>query len=154
MPASPNVWPPIISDADLPRFVVWRDRLLTAAMWLLLLWLCRYPLHWGLDQLLGLFGHPQHLPPFDWRDRWTRLQPYFAVVGLLAIWLIIWALASLRRIRRNARMPQPMALTLEEQALQAGCDADELSEWRNFQVCTAHVDEHGAISVVPTLARR
>jgi poly-beta-1,6-N-acetyl-D-glucosamine biosynthesis protein PgaD len=146
-----KVWPPIISDADLPRFVVWRDRLLTVAMWLLLAWLCRHMLHWTLDQLLALFGRPRHLPPLDWRDRWARLQPYFIVVGLLAIWLIIWGLASLRRIRRYSRMPQPAALTLEEQARQGGCSAAELSEWRKPRVCTAHLDEHGAICVVPAL---
>lgn len=151
MLAPPKIWPPIISDAEVPRLVVWRDRLLTAAMWLLLFWLCRHTLHWALDQLLGLFGHPQHLLALDWPDRWARLQPYFLVVGLLAIWLLIWGVVSLRRIRRYVRLPQPLALTLEEQAHQGGCSAVELSECRNMRICTVHLDEHGAISVIPTL---
>jgi poly-beta-1,6-N-acetyl-D-glucosamine biosynthesis protein PgaD len=149
IPAPPKVWPPIIRDADLPRNIVWRDRLLTAAMWLLLIWLCRHPLHLLLNQFLVLFGYQRHLELPDWPDRWARLRPYLEVVALFAIWLIIWAMVTLRRALRYSRMTQPLALALEEEAPRAGCTAANLTEWRKLRVCTVHLDERGAVSVIP-----
>lgn len=38
-------WPPLITDAELPRLVVWRDRMLTLGLWMLLLVLCPHPFY-------------------------------------------------------------------------------------------------------------
>jgi hypothetical protein len=151
-PSGQKIWPPIIRDANVPRLVVWRDRFITATMWLVLLWLCRHSPYALADVLRDPSGSGRLLERVaaDW---WARLGPYFAVVGLFGAWLFVWMLATLRRRRRSALLPQPVALTLDEEARKAGCTAADLSEWRQLKVCTAHLDDRGALSIVPGRAR-
>jgi hypothetical protein len=40
-PTPPMRWPPLITDAKISRVVLWRDRLLTVAAWLVLFYLAR-----------------------------------------------------------------------------------------------------------------
>jgi poly-beta-1,6-N-acetyl-D-glucosamine biosynthesis protein PgaD len=144
-----EIWPPIIRDASVPRLVVWRDRFFTAIMWLVLLWLCRHSLYTLADVLREPSESGRILAGLGLAERWARLSPYFAVIGLFAAWLFLWMLATLRRRRRSAVLPQPTTLTLEEEARKAGCTAADLSEWRQLKVCTAHLDDRGALSIVP-----
>jgi poly-beta-1,6-N-acetyl-D-glucosamine biosynthesis protein PgaD len=140
-------WPPIIRNARMPRLIVWRDLLITAAMWFLLLWLCRHALVAAADTLRYLLGSGHPPPSLHLAERWTRLAPYFAIVGLFAMWLLVSMTAALRRRRLNALLPQPAPLALEDEARRAGCTAAELTEWRTLKICTAHLDGNGALAV-------
>ena len=147
-PVPPKAWPPIIHDADMPRVIVWRDRLLTAAMWLLLIWFCRLPLLALIDFVMPPFGQTPHVEVPDLQSRWERLRPYIAVIVFFGMWALGWALATLRRRDRVARMPKPPPLALADQARKAGCTPDELIHWRTFKVAVVHLDEQGSLTVV------
>jgi poly-beta-1,6-N-acetyl-D-glucosamine biosynthesis protein PgaD len=140
-------WPPIITDAREPRLVVWRDRLMTAGMWLLLLYLMRHGIHLVLDAITDLFGHDLGAPEVDWTMWWSRLQPYFIVAVFLGLWLVAWGFAALRRTRRDVGMPQPPELTLAEEAGRAGSPEADLLAWRKLPVAVVELDEEGHPSV-------
>jgi poly-beta-1,6-N-acetyl-D-glucosamine biosynthesis protein PgaD len=147
-PLPPKIWPPIIRDADLPRVIVWRDRLLTAGMWLLLIWFCRQPLLALGDFLAPPFGKITHIKVPSLRSIWERAAPYYAVILLFCVWIFAFGLATLRRYHRVRRMAHPPALSLEEQARRAGCTPADLIQWRTFKVAIVHLDERGALNVV------
>jgi poly-beta-1,6-N-acetyl-D-glucosamine biosynthesis protein PgaD len=147
-PVPPETWPPIIHDASMPRVIVWRDRLLTAAMWLLLIWFCREPLLALGDFLAPPFGKTTHMKVPSLQSIWERAAPYYAVILLFCGWIFASGLATLRRYRRARQMAHPPALALEDQARRAGCTPAELTQWRTFKVAVVHLDEHGALTVV------
>jgi len=147
-PVPPKAWPPIIEDVHLPRLIVWRDRLLTTGMWLLLIWFCRHPLLALVDFLRPPFGQITRIEVPSLLSRWERIRPYVAMVALIVGWLSFWGLVTLARYRRVRRMPHPPGLALEDQARKAGCTPEELTQWRTFRVSIVHLDEQGALNVV------
>jgi hypothetical protein len=145
---APVTWPPIIRDADRPRVIVWRDRICTAAMWLLLLWLCRSGLR-GLSEASWTLLRDGRLDFAEGLESLIRLRHYFEVIGLLALWEIAWMTVTLWRRRRFLHLPQPAPLTSQEEVGKAiGLSAD-LSPWRKLKVCVAHLDTQGNVFVLP-----
>jgi hypothetical protein len=142
-------WPPIITDVTLPRYVVWRDRLLTIAAWTLLLALTSDLFYLVVDHALELFGHPLTGPGAQWALWWDRLRPFVQVIALMAVWLTLWGLVSLRRLRRYQRIQLPTPLTLAEQAAHAGCTEADLLTWRGLRIAVVDLDAAGRPSVVP-----
>ncbi len=145
-PIVPASWPPIITDATKPLVFAWRDRFLTFAMWLVLLWFSRRGF---LALWHALFGTSGNSPAsvLSIAERWARLEPYFLVVAVAGIALILSALAQLRRKRLALVQPQPKPLALSEQASRAGCSENELTRWREMKVCVADLDAKGRLSV-------
>jgi poly-beta-1,6-N-acetyl-D-glucosamine biosynthesis protein PgaD len=141
-------WPPIIVDAHVPRAIVWRDRLMTIGMWLLLVFLMRHGLQLIWDEANELLGLERYGPQANWDIWWARLHPYLITAGVLGIWLFCWGLISLWRIRHHTGKPQPPALTLAEEAKRIGCTESELMAWRSARVATVHIDDNGHIDVV------
>jgi poly-beta-1,6-N-acetyl-D-glucosamine biosynthesis protein PgaD len=147
-PVAPVSWPPIIRNAALPRIILWRDRICTTAMWFLLFWLCRSALQALWHTSWSLFENG-HLRFAGWSEKVAGLQPYFMIVGLFAVWAIVWAMVTLWRRQRYLRLPQPPALTLEEEAHKiCGVPADLLA-WRELKLCVVHLDSQGNASVLP-----
>jgi poly-beta-1,6-N-acetyl-D-glucosamine biosynthesis protein PgaD len=145
----PIQWPPIIADVTLPRYVVWRDRLLTIAAWVLILTLASDLFYLVVDHALELFGHPLTGPGAQWALWWDRLRPFVQVIVLMAVWLMLWGLISLRRVRSYRRIQMPASLTLAEEAAHAGCTEADLLAWRGLRIAVAHLDEAGRPNVVP-----
>jgi hypothetical protein len=145
----PIRWPPIITDVELPRYIVWRDRLLTTVAWLLLLALAGDLFLLIIDHALEPLGRPKTGPDAQLAFWWQRLQPFMAVIALMTAWLILWGLMSLRRIRIYPRMRLPSSLTLAEEAAHAGCTEADLAAWRGLRIAVAHLDGAGRPSVVP-----
>jgi poly-beta-1,6-N-acetyl-D-glucosamine biosynthesis protein PgaD len=145
----PSDWPPIITDARRPRAIVWRDRILTIAMWLLLLFLMRRGLAGLWDETLELFGRVARGPGIDWEQLWEGLSNYLFVAGLLCLWLLGWGFASRRRQERLAGTAAPPPLSLADHARDAGCSEADLTAWRALRIMTVHIDENDRISVVP-----
>jgi poly-beta-1,6-N-acetyl-D-glucosamine biosynthesis protein PgaD len=141
-------WPPIIRNAALPRMILWRDRICTIAMWLLLLWLCRSALHTLWETSWELF-ESGHLRFAGWPEKLAGLQPYFKIVGLFAVWAIVWTMMTLWRRQRYLHLPQPPALTLEEEARKINGVPADLSAWRRLKLCIVHLDSQGNTSVLP-----
>jgi poly-beta-1,6-N-acetyl-D-glucosamine biosynthesis protein PgaD len=142
-------WPPIITDVTLPRYIVWRDRLLTFAAWVLLLVLVSDLFRLVAARPLAMLGHPQSGPAEQWALWWERLRPFVVVILLMAGWLFLWGLISLRRVRIYRQMRPPTPLTLAEEAAHAGCTEAELLTWRELRIAVAHLDEAGKPRVVP-----
>jgi poly-beta-1,6-N-acetyl-D-glucosamine biosynthesis protein PgaD len=150
-PAPPATWPPIIGNAAVPRTILWRDRLITIAMWFLLLWSCRG----GLRRLWDAAGKLLQNDDLAivWAPGWAYLRHHFTLVGLLALWLIFWTMVTLWRRRRHMHVPQPPALTLEEQADMMSSAPADLAAWRELKVCIVDLDAQGHVSVAPGQAR-
>jgi hypothetical protein len=92
-------WPPISTDGTLPRYVVWRDRLMTIVAWMLLLALASDLFYLVVTHALQLLGHSQTGPDAQWALWWDRLRPFVQVIVLMAAWLTLWGFISLRRAR-------------------------------------------------------
>jgi poly-beta-1,6-N-acetyl-D-glucosamine biosynthesis protein PgaD len=145
----PANWPPLITDARRPRAIVWRDRALTAAAWLLLFFMLRRGLSGLWDETLELFGRVARGPGIDWIGLWDSLSRYLTVAGLLCLWLFAWSLVTQRRRRRLAGTTAPAPLTLADHAHDAGCSEADLAAWRSWRIMVVHIDENDRISVVP-----
>ena len=146
-PTAPAIWPPIIRDVALPRAILWRDRVCTVSMWFLLLWSCRSLLRRLRDMSWKLF-HEGHLE-YSWAPGWAYLQDHFMLIGLLAGWASVWTLITLWRRKRYQHLPQPPALTLEEEARRMGAAPADVSAWRKLKISVAHLDSQGKVSVLP-----
>jgi hypothetical protein len=150
-PEAPAPWPPIIRNATLPRAILWRDRICTVAMWLLLLWLFR-------SAILSLWEAPWSSfrnDPFHFAARLARFvhsHPYFDTISLLVAWQAVWTLVTLWRRHRYLNLPQPPALTLEEEAAEIAGAPANLSAWRKLKICVAYLDSPGRLSVLPKKA--
>jgi len=142
-------WPPIIDAASKPRRMLWRDRILTAVMWLLLVFLCRRGLAYFSTALIGFFARGQ-LNLTGWGEGWTRLRPYMQLVALFAGWELFWIIATLWRRQRALRKPQPPSLALAEEAEIHHCAPGQIVQWRQFRICVVHLDPAGH----PTLVLR
>jgi len=142
-------WPPIITAARVPRAVIWRDRILTIAMWLLLLYLMRRAVFLLWDEALELLGREEPAPEPPWTRWWERLQRYMDVAAVLGVWLLAWGIATLRRMRRYAGTPAPPPLPLTEQARRAGCNAADLAAWQEWRIVHVDVDANDRISATP-----
>jgi hypothetical protein len=142
-------WPPIITDVTLPRYIVWRDRLLTLAAWVLLLILASEMFHIVITHTLELFGHPQTGPRAQWAIWWDRLRPFVQVIVLMAAWLLLWGVTSLRRVRAYRQMRVPVPLTLAEEAANAGCTEADLLAWRELRIAIVYLDEADRPTVAP-----
>ncbi len=143
----PVNWPPLITDARMPRRIVWRDRLLTLSMWGLMLFFARdIPVIVGAATLDWL-GRDHNLMDID-VDIWVdELVPYVVASGVLGLWLLGWGLASLRRLRRARGMPQPPPLPIEADVERAGATQQQLEAWRDLRIAIVHLDQHGHIRV-------
>ena len=146
---SPPAWPPIITDARLSRAVLWRDHILTLAMWLLLLFLMRRGLYALWDETLETLGRARRGPEIDWDQLWERLQRYLTAVLLLCLWLLAWGIATLRRQQSLAGTTTPQPLSPAEQARDAGVSEADLAAWRSLRIMTVHIDANDRVSVVP-----
>jgi poly-beta-1,6-N-acetyl-D-glucosamine biosynthesis protein PgaD len=145
----PADWPPIITNARRPRAIVWRDRILTLAMWLLLLFMIRRGISGLWDETLELFGRVARGPGIDWEQLWDELSRYLAAAAVLCVWLLAWGLVSRRRQRQLAGTTPPTPLSLAEHAHDAGCSEADLADWRALRTMVVHIDENDRITVVP-----
>jgi poly-beta-1,6-N-acetyl-D-glucosamine biosynthesis protein PgaD len=145
----PIAWPPLITDARMPRRLIWRDRLLTLGMWLLLLYFARGAIALMVGEVLDWLGRDNPMPEIDWVRLGRQLAPYLLAAGLLGLWLLGWGLAAVRRVRRAERLPEPRPVSLEEDAKRGGCTPAELASWRELRVAIVHLDDHGHVRVEP-----
>lgn len=141
-------WPPLITAASQPRWMVWRDVLLSLAMWLLLAVLCRNALMTTGAEILLAFGVIDELPPPDFREHWRRMQPYWITVGLLLGWLIIWGSVWVVRRRFTPPLPMPLPLDVGTEAARHGAEVEALLAWRRLPIAVVHVVD-GRMHAVP-----
>jgi poly-beta-1,6-N-acetyl-D-glucosamine biosynthesis protein PgaD len=141
-------WPPLITDARMPRVMVWRDRITTAAMWLLLLYFVQRELFETWGEAVELFGR-ESAPDASWPVWWETLRPYLVTAAVLGLWLLGWSIVTIRRIHQAGETPEQPPLSLAEQARRAGCSEAELATWRTWRVVRVELDDQMKLSVVP-----
>jgi hypothetical protein len=142
-------WPPLITAAAQPRWMVWRDRLLTLGAWLLLALLCRNALITISGEVMQSLGLAENVPAPDFHEHMRRMQPYWVAVGLLLLWVGTWAMVWVlrRRLTRPAPMPEP--LDPPSEAARHGADPAALLAWRDMRIAIVHVNEGRMHAVAP-----
>jgi poly-beta-1,6-N-acetyl-D-glucosamine biosynthesis protein PgaD len=142
MSRSNKPWPPLIVAKHVPRSVRWRDTLLTLMMWGFFVVL----LDIEFELLLRSYLRPDLLR-FDPITKWSvfadRLMPFLLIAVILAGFLIIFSLRTLRRRSRALLLPQPAPLATADQARRAGLDEAELIAARDQPVVIVHIDSNG-----------
>lgn len=142
-------WPPVIVAENTPRWVKWRDFMITLMMWMLFSIM--------LDDELELFVNRQlarlNLGVFrtdpNWVEHFRRLTPY-AIVGVVLVGLLVVAsLATLRRRRRTLLLPPPPPLSLAEEASRCGMDEAKLAVAKDLPVAVVHIGTDGGYRVEP-----
>jgi poly-beta-1,6-N-acetyl-D-glucosamine biosynthesis protein PgaD len=124
--------------------MIWRDWILTVAMWLLLFWLARRELYalWDVSRAMFVQGHLRFT---GWQGRWALLIPYLKTIGVIATWELFWAAVSLWRRQRYSRLPQPQPLTPQEEANKVHHRPMDLDEWRKMKICVVEFDQDGTL---------
>jgi hypothetical protein len=136
-------WPPLITAARQPRWMVWRDRGLTLGMWVLFVIVCHNFIRLALDGLREILGRPRRGPEWDFDDMWDPLRPFLVVAVLLVTWLLSAGVVSVRRVQRNLARPKPAPLGVAEEAAELGAEEADLAAWRGLRVSVVHLDELG-----------
>jgi signal transduction histidine kinase len=70
-------WPPLITAAAQPRWMVWRDRGLTVAMWALFALVCHNFLFFAADEVRVAVGHEGNRVTVDIVDEGVGMTPEF-----------------------------------------------------------------------------
>jgi hypothetical protein len=142
-------WPPLIVADNAPRWVKWRDFLLTLMMWTLFaimletefeLFAGPYLEHWGL----GNFDTEA-----NWEDFFERLMPFVQIAMMLIGVLALASLITLLRRRRGLLLPPPPPLSIADEAQRAGMDEPTLAAAREFRIAVVHIDVVGTHHVKP-----
>ena len=72
-----------------------------------------------------------------------RLMPFLLIAAMLAGFLVIFSLRTLRRRSRALLLPQPAPLETADQARRAGLDEAELIAARDQRIVIVHIDANG-----------
>ena len=135
-----NPWPPLISSAQVPRFVRVRDWVLTFLAWLALAFFLRL----GFLLLWDYFSYPifalTRMKAPDWSLVWERLSPFvYMILGVVA-WIIAWGVGRRAQLRQTFDRRVMPPLSLEEHAASLGLDSGEIERWRQWRVVTVHFE--------------
>jgi poly-beta-1,6-N-acetyl-D-glucosamine biosynthesis protein PgaD len=142
-------WPPIISNANRPAWVIWRGYAITAFMWGLFVFLLWREIDIAKQALLMLAGHPVEVIDTGFHEFLEDMRPTRWITLLLVASLAVATLIS--RLRRIAglRQPQPAPAHDRELARDLGLDEEELNALRQQKIIALYVDEQGHVSVQP-----
>jgi hypothetical protein len=129
-------WPPLITDAERPRWVIRRDRFLTILVWVLFLALF-------VEQSLAFHARVRIYltdPAAEWE---FLLAPFFVVVAILLLSLGVSAIGTYRRALRARSRAAPASLSLEAEAVHLGATPAELSAAREYQIVAVMIEPDG-----------
>jgi poly-beta-1,6-N-acetyl-D-glucosamine biosynthesis protein PgaD len=142
-------WPPIISGAERPAWVLWRGFAITTFMWGLFLFIVEREMEivWQALWTGTRQSAEHHNTVLD--EFLVQLRPALWIILLM---IAILGFATLRsRRRRNAallRLPPPPVPDLEL-ARDLGIDEQELHDIRRQKIVALDVDDEGRVSVRP-----
>jgi hypothetical protein len=121
-------WPPLVYASHKAGWIRWRDRGLTAGMWLIFaamlnrefeLFFGPYLEPLGLDPLLLRLGLDDLGMKVNLAEFLTKLAPYMAVIVVLVLGLSTFSIHTLVRRYRALRATDPAPLSLVSQARDA-----------------------------------
>ena len=126
-------WPPIIRVVRQERWKIWRDALITIAVWAIFLSIF-------VNQLIIFWTsivefQAEH--PGAFLERWHfRMKPFGLVVLMLFIWLALFGWLSLRNWRRVTQEPPPPPLPIEGEAARRGMPVERIRDLRESKITT------------------
>jgi hypothetical protein len=130
-------WPPLITDAARPRWMIRRDRILTFLVWVLFLVLF---IKQGLAFRARLDAYLS-TPGAEWD---FMLAPFLIAVAIMLGWLVLTAILTYGRAMRARRTAQPLPLPLQIEAEHFGVTPDALEAARQTQVIAMAIDAGGS----------
>jgi poly-beta-1,6-N-acetyl-D-glucosamine biosynthesis protein PgaD len=140
-------WPPLIIAADVPRWVRWRDVVLTLLMWGLFVVLLEGEIRLVFGPHLERLGIGSFHTEADWIEFLERLLPFLATaLGLVAL-LFIAGMFTWRRQTRAFALAEPPPLPLADQAGRAGVDEATLTAARAERIAVVHVGPNGGLKL-------
>jgi hypothetical protein len=143
MTGADRPWPPLIIADHVPRFIRWRDVLLTLLMWVVFAIMLETEFELFFGHHLERLG----LGDFDSKGNWPiffeRLTPFLATTMLLVSLLIVASMLTLRRRRRSLLLPIPAPLGLVEECHRAGIDEHTLISARTSKIVIVHIGADG-----------
>lgn len=145
-------WPPIISGARRPRWIVWRDVGITLCMWgiFLLILEIEFAIVWSrLPSLDGRFVYSN----LGFSAIRTELRPAMVLIIILILVLGISTLFSRRRRANALLLPQPSPVADEDLARDLNISSEQMETFRKQKVIVLDVDAQGRATVVLDSAR-
>jgi hypothetical protein len=143
----PTDWPPLITRAQRPRWVLWRDALITFFMWGVLALILWSELAVVAEAIQVLRGKSDAQIDLELQLFWRRMQPLIGVIAVLVLLLFLSLLVSRRRRREALLAPQPAPLPRAAVARVARMSADELLAAKAPQVVTVFEEADGRYRV-------
>jgi hypothetical protein len=141
-------WPPLITTAVRPAWVVWRDRGLTVLMWFMFALLLQSEFQFLVDRV-SAFTMAEKAPDPHWRYFWEHLWPFMRISALLVIGLFVAGLVGLARARRASSMPPPLPLSSAVEADAKGLDEETLRRARTLKRCIVAIGDDGRYRIEP-----
>jgi poly-beta-1,6-N-acetyl-D-glucosamine biosynthesis protein PgaD len=141
-----TVWPPLISNAARPRWILWRDRILTILVWAAFLALF-------IEQALVFHGRVETYvttPDAEWD---FLLRPFVITIGIMVTWLALMAVLTYRRAVRARRKSPPAPLPLEAEAAHFGVTPEALATARQQQIIAVAIEPGGALRFETPICR-
>lgn len=145
-PALPE-WPPLIVAGSRPRWMWWRDLLLTVGAWGVFVALVTNEYNFLRSAYRESYGASTHTFESHFPDFLQELQPDAIVVAVLLLFLVGSGAITLRRRRRGFLIPLPAALPRGDEAGRVGMTDEALVAARECRGAVVHVDPDGALRV-------
>jgi poly-beta-1,6-N-acetyl-D-glucosamine biosynthesis protein PgaD len=143
----PRRWPPLIVATDVPRWIRWRDAVLTLLMWALFASMLELEFAGLLGPHLERLGVNVFSSDVSLLEFSGRLIPYLRTSVVLVVLLFVASLFTLGRRRRGLTLPAPPELAIAEEARRAGLDEPALIYARSAHIAVVHIDSDGGLRI-------
>ena len=139
-------WPPIISRAR-PRWILWRDIIITLSMWgiFLLIVEAEFTIIWHKFPTLAGTSAYNSLGFGSIRE---ELRPAVALIILLVSVLGVSTLFSSRRRANSLLQPQPSQVADDDLARDLGLSSGQLEDLRIQQIIILDTDAQGSATII------
>ncbi len=145
----PQGWPPLITAAGQPPWMLWRDRALTMLMWIVFAIILETEAELTIAHVIAIIKGVEPEIPANWDQFMNSLFPFTLVIIALVSWLVFFGLLTMRRRLRTMLLPQPPPLAFALEAQRAGMEAPSLAEARRLDLAVAHLDAAGHYRIEP-----
>jgi len=136
-------WPPLIVADQIPRWVKWRDFLLTLMMWILFAVVLEREFKLFVGRLLEYWGLGDFETEANWVEFFEKLMPHIQATMMLVGVLALASLITLYSRRRSLLLPPPPPLAIADEARRAGMNETALAAARELRIAVVFIDEDG-----------
>jgi hypothetical protein len=140
-------WPPVITSAQRPRYIYWRDVALTLLAWLALIIILYTELDLIVNAIQYLMRVPDVVVDAQLELFWRRLQPLLWLMAALVGMLAVATLLSRDRREKALKAAPPPPLPEATLAARAQLDEAALALARTHRIAVVHVTESGGLLV-------